>query len=645
MSYNKKTSEKKIFELRLNNNIKQNNTESKETKTFSNSNNIKYLSDDRLMTKENIIESKINFKSIFDKIHKNKKKFNNILLSNLEQRQRNMEKIISIDNLLNYIYHSGIPFNIELNKNVKQNNSKDKNNINFELEKIKLGSLDYFNLETYGKNDISKHIMNRMNEEHLLKSKNFKSRKSGIPQEISVYTAKTILKRFSIIKDNTKSKLFDYEKKYNSKISDSVKSEHHTKNRSILKNSNNNYKSKIFYTISKLNSKNSKSTKSVRFNDLKKELDLPQELLANTESKKIIKSQEFNNIVFTENEKSLTANLITSENTKRNMSETTDRQESNKQINQIKPKKNLKKLLFDINMNDSRNNIDDNLKKFKLSYSDLYRYNNNRNLYSKTIEYNDSDYYIKEEKYYKEKEKLKKVSKNFRETNKKIRTFINDYSNVMNRRSFTERNKKENVKMIKMFSSLGKKTISNMATDLGICQNHIQNKLIDCIDDNLTIRRSFKQLDPTLEIILDKKIKKEYNNPYEHNTVRDIYDFIKDRQLKDYQKKEIDRLGELIGKINNKVAFDLSSYLLLYNKNMGNKIEGIQNEKKRKEREHNLKYIKNSIETQIYNLKKIKQRNIFDYNKIVHRFNDYYTKLKNEKTLNKEYRKLLGLNE
>ena len=367
--------------------------------------------------------------------------------------------------------------------------------------------------------------------------------------------------------------------------------------------------------------------------------------MANTESKKIIKSQEFNNIVFTENEKSLTANLITSENTKRNMSETTDRQESNKQINQIKPKKNLKKLLFDINMNDSRNNIDDNLKKFKLSYSDLYRYNNNRNLYSKTIEYNDSDYYIKEEKYYKEKEKLKKVSKNFRETNKKIRTFINDYSNVMNRRSFTERNKKENVKMIKMFSSLGKKTISNMATDLGICQNHIQNKLIDCIDDNLTIRRSFKQLDPTLEIILDKKIKKEYNNPYEHNTVRDIYDFIKDRQLKDYQKKEIDRLGELIGKINNKVAFDLSSYLLLYNKNMGNKIEGIQNEKKRKEREHNLKYIKNSIETQIYNLKKIKQRNIFDYNKIVHRFNDYYTKLKNEKTLNKEYRKLLGLNE
>lgn len=645
MSYNKKISEKKIFELRLNNNIKQNNTDPKETKTFPNSNNIKYLSNDRLMTKENIIESKINFKSIFDKIHKNKKKFNNILLSNLEQRQRSMEKIISIDNLLNYIYHSGIPFNIELNKNLKKNNSKDKNNFNFELNKIKLGSLDYFNLEAYGKNDISKHIMNRMNEEHLLKSKNFKSRKSGIPQEISVYTAKNILKRFNIIKDNTKSKLFDYKKKYNSKISESVKSERNIKNRSILKNSNNNHKSKLFYTISKLNSKNTKSRKYVRFNDLKNELDFPQELLTNTESKKIIKSQEFNNIIFTENEKSLTTNLITSENSKRNMSETTDRQESNKQINQIKSKKNLKKLLFDINMNDSRNSVDNNLKKFKLAYSDLYRYNNNRNLYSKTLEYNDSDYYIKEEKYYKEKEKFKKVSKNFRETNKKIRMLINDYSNVMNRRSFTERNKKENVKIIKMFSSLGKKTISNMATDLGICQNHIQNKLIDCIDDNLTSRRSFKQLDPTLEIILDKKIKKEYNNPYEYHTVRDDCDFIKDRQLKDYQKKEIERLGELIGKINNKVAFDLSSYLLLYNKNMGNKIEGMQNEKKRKEREHNLKYIKKSIESQIYNLKRIKQRNIFDYNKIVHKFNDYYTKIKDEKALNKKYRKLLGLNE
>ena len=86
-----------------------------------------------------------------------------------------------------------------------------------------------------------------------------------------------------------------------------------------------------------------------------------------------------------------------------------------------------------------------------------------------------------------------------------------------------------------------------------------------------------------MEIILDKKLKKvqdqNLQNEYE---IGENYDFIKDRHYKEYQKKEIERLGEIIGKINNKVAFDLSNYLIIYYKNIGNKIEEMKEENIRK---------------------------------------------------------------
>jgi hypothetical protein len=271
----------------------------------------------------------------------------------------------------------------------------------------------------------------------------------------------------------------------------------------------------------------------------------------------------------------------------------------------------------------------------------LNKYNKKRiHNYVKTIELNESEYDTKEEKESKEKEHYNKVSNNIQITKDKIKKVMHDYTYMMNRRSFTERNKKENSQIIKMFSSLGQKTIDNMATDLGTCQNHIKNKLIDFIDDHFTYKKSFKQLDPTLEIILDKKIKDFNKNEY---NVKDDYDFIRDRELKEYQRKEIDRLGELIGKINNKVAFDLSRYLVLYNKNMGNKIEGIKNEKIKREKLRNIKHIKKQIESQIYNMKQIKQRNLFKFNKLMNKFDDFYMKIKNENQLKSEYKKLLNL--
>ena len=223
-----------------------------------------------------------------------------------------------------------------------------------------------------------------------------------------------------------------------------------------------------------------------------------------------------------------------------------------------------------------------------------------------------------------------------------MRKSINYYDIIMNKRNLSERNKDDSLKITKMFSSLGQKTINNMVTNLGICQNHVKDQLINVIEDYSSYNKGYiKQLDPTLEIILDKKIKKvQVQNVQNEYEIGENYDFIKDNHFKDYQKKELERLGELIGKINNKVAFDLSNYLILYNKNIGNKIEEVREENIRKKRNNTIKYLKESLENQIYNMKKLKQRNIFEYNKIIDKFNDYYTKINNEKKLNEEYRKI-----
>ena len=312
-----------------------------------------------------------------------------------------------------------------------------------------------------------------------------------------------------------------------------------------------------------------------------------------------------------------------------------------KSINKKKAINNLKIIIY--RNNKIKTKIDENLQNFKNSISDLNEYNKIRNDQLNTIGVNDTDFLTKEEKIILENKKFERISKNLLDINDKIRKSMNYYDIVMNRQCLTERNKTDKIKITKMFSSSGKKTINNMVTDLGICQNHIKDKLINVFVDSSYKRKNMKEIDPTLEIILDKKIKNQ-NNTSEYDDIGEDYDLIKDVQSKNYEKKEINRIGEIIGKMNNKVAIDLSKYLLLYNKNMGNKIEAMKEEKMKKER-NNIQRSKKSIEYQIYNLKRIKQRNIFEYNKIIHKFNDFYTKIKNEKKLNEEYRKLFFQNQ
>ena len=615
------SSEKKLFKFKITNILPQN-----EINTIKNKYN--NYSEDKLMKREDIIDSKLKFKPIFEKINRNKKKFNHKLLNNLEQREKTMEKIISVENLINFIFQTGMPYKIDLKKNIRQSILKEKINKNSDQEKIDLGTRDYFSLDTFSKGKIKRQILNKKNEEHLLNSKNFKTRKSGIPEDIDIYTSKNIIKSTNNIKNKSKSRLFYLDKKNISKIIDK-KSQNNSKENSY----NTYYGKKMFNSVSNLNSQNLKSERSGSFKGLKPEIFLHNKILINADSKKLINSRKLNIINIKDNDKNnKTENLKTIENTEMHYSGINFNKDLNKSKRK-KPKKNIRILLLENNM---KNIKDKNILNFKMSISDLNKYNK-RNININSMKLDDSSY-SKEEKMNLKNEQFENTLKNLGEVNNKIRKVFTNYNLVMNKRSLTERNKQNNFKIIKTFSSLGKKTINNMATDLGLCQNHIKEQLINVINDLSFKRENLKQLDPTLEIILDTKIKKEENNQGEL-VGEDNFDYLTYKNDKDYQKKEIARLSELIGKMNSKVAFDLSSYLVLYNRNLGNKIEGIENKNIEKKRNIHIKYLKKSIESQIYKMKKINQRNLFDYNKIIHKFNDFYTKIQNEKQLNEEYKK------
>ena len=625
MSVDKNNSDKALFDSRLNNYFSKNNKFSFTNKTLNNK------SHDKLMKRENILDIKLNFKPIFEKINKNKRKFRRTLLSNLDQKEKNIKKIISIDNLINFIYQTGIPYKIDFKKNIKKNILKEKEHHNLQFEKIELGPMDYFNLDTFTKGKISKNIMNRKNEEHLFNSKNFISRKSGIPQNISVYTAKNILKRVFSNKNNLRRKIFEQRKTLSSTINNNIKSERKIATKKFILNDDIEKWGNKYNTFSKLNSNNISVKNNINFKELENSHELSNKIKINSESKKLINSEELNNSNILNSEvNKIPKNLITSKYKKRISTNL-----FSKKIKSVKPKKNLKMLLLGY----GKKNVDKNLKIFKNSITDI-------NKYIKRNDYNTlEDNYIdctKEEKQYLENKKFEKISKTLGDINNKMRKSINYYDIIMNKRNLSERNRDDSLKITKMFSSLGQKTINNMVTNLGICQNHVKDQLINVIEDYSSYNKGYiKQLDPTLEIILDKKIKKvQVQNVQNEYEIGENYDFIKDNHFKDYQKKELERLGELIGKINNKVAFDLSNYLILYNKNIGNKIEEVRKENIRKKRNNTIKYLKESLENKIYNMKKLKQRNIFEYNKIIDKFNDYYTKINNEKKLNEEYRKI-----
>ena len=268
-SDSKNNTEKKIFELRLNNNSLNNNR----TLIYDSENN----SYETLMKKENLLESKLNFMSIFEKINKNKQKYNKVLLNNLKQKEKKIRNIISIDRLVNYIYQSGTPYKGDFKKKFKQNILKEKVNQNLEIKKISLGSMDYYNLDTFSKDKISKLFLKRKNENKL---KNFISKKSGIFQNVNISGKNN--------KNKTKSRLFI------PKINNNIKSESNIRKTYSIFNYNPKNRKNIINSSSTFNKRLINSTKSIKFKDSENRFNLSNKTIIETESKKIINSYKEN---------------------------------------------------------------------------------------------------------------------------------------------------------------------------------------------------------------------------------------------------------------------------------------------------------------------------------------------------------------
>ena len=626
MSSEIKYNEKFLFKKKLKSYFSTNDINKRRKKTIS-LNDIKDYSTKNIMKKENILGAELNFNPIFEKIfnNENKKNFNETLLSDLGEKEKNIEKMMLINNL-NYF---GIPFKLNFKKKLKINKNKLKYDRNFKLKKIKLGHMDYFNLETISKENLIKHQLNRKNEKILLNSKNFNSQKSSLPEELSVFSAKNILLSMNILKNNTKSRLFDFEKKYNARKS-SLNTPINNKNNSVLKRNNsiftstkkNNFKTIDLCPNSFL--KNSSSTRTV-YKTKNKIYNLSRNSMRSDITKKNINSKTIyknilNNIDIYNN-KNFIYNFRTQENIQKDLSqeklntktEINSENEIKIKNNKKKSDKNIKNLLFN---NNNNYNKKDMIKIFKLSINDLNKYNNNYNKtnYLKKEYLDDCDYSEEELKKIKDK-KMHTISHNFRKIKKKIKNVFNNYDTIVNKMPINERKKNKNLKNNKMLRFLVKNTIKNMATDLDICKNLINEKIVNSIDELSYKKDESKKEDIIKEIILEEKYKREHNISQNINTIN----------------KE---LSSFDSKYNNS-----SNNLFLKNKKLGNKIKSLKNNYIGKSGNNNLGYMKNDIDSNIYILEKLRKINEVELNKINNKLNEFQTKLQEEKNNNYIYYK------
>jgi len=584
----------------------------------SGKNNFRNNSNDILNRRENTIESKLRFKPIFDKIFRNKGKFNHTILCDLDKREKNLEKIISIKSLK----VSGVPYQLEEKNISKQNTYKGKNSSNLESKKSKADNMDFINLETINKNNISRNILKTNSDYLYLKSKKIKSKN---------------------IKKNIQ---FDFEEKYKS----------YNKNLKDMNRTGNLYNSVNIKNKNLFDFRNDKkhSTKSVTFREsnIENENEIPEKIITNSKSKKIINSNNLFNEVLSRikirgNKISSNIKFKTVESPKRNILEIkSDKKETipsldlkNSRVKKIgnknqkqKQKKSLRLLLLDNN----DKIIDSNLKNFKSSIKELNSYNNKYNKnsiknYIKTLD-NESDY-TKQEIICIKNDKFNKSVKNFGEINNKIRNLFHNYNIVKNKGCFTERDKEDRYKYIKMMSSIGKNTINNMVTDLAKCQNLIHELFTNYIDDLSTSynKKYYKEIDPTLELLFAIE-----NSKYQINKESQAFenkDFLDNKQYADYKNKELDRLDGLIKKLNDNIGFNISNYQKLYDKITRNKYSFFDHDDQRKKKFNSLQYRKKNIESNIFNLRKLKNKNVSEYNKIVQRFNNFYLKINEEKKM------------
>ena len=623
MSSEIESNEKTIFQKKLKSNFSTNNFNKRKNKIFLD--DLKDYSTKELMKKENIFELKLNYNTVFEKFFSNNKKsFSKTLLSNLGEREEDMENIIQIDNFKCY----GLPFKINFNKKLKR-----KYNQNFELEKIKPGHKNYFNLEDIDKEKNSKYELNRKIKKLFFKRKKFKSQKSSLPGKLNAFGDKSSAISMNINKNDSKSRVSNYEKTYITKVnslSNNINDYISKKNNSIFNYTQHNKLKPIGNP--NLFLKNSKSIRSFTLKGDKKLYDLSKNIALDDKSNIKINSKNVyddilnNKNIDNFNKNNYFSNFITQENTKRNLSqkkqntlmEMTYKKELKIKEDEIESDKNNKNIIYN-----DKDNKKDMVNKFKVSIMDLYNYNKNydknNNNYFKTESFNESDY-SKEDLMKIKNEKINNISKNFTEINKKMKNVINNYNTVMNKMSLTQRIKYNNFKNLR---SLSKNTIKNMVSDIDICNNLIQDQIINSIDKLHKIVKP-KKNNLYKEIVFEEKLKKEQKLSKNKNINRNnIYI---SKSLANYENKVLNISG---GKLT-----DLNKNIFLKNNKLDVKSESVKFNFVGKNKIVDRKIIKDNVKSNINILKKLRKENENELTKINNRINEFYRKLEEENNKN-----------
>ena len=122
-----------------------------------------------------------------------------------------------------------------------------------------------------------------------------------------------------------------------------------------------------------------------------------------------------------------------------------------------------------------------------------------------------------------------------------------------------------------------------MVTDLGKCQNLINDRFANYIEDLSASynKKYYKEIDPTLELLFAIENRKyEINN--KKSQAFETKDFLDDKQYADFKNKELDRLDGLIKKLNDNIGFNISNYQKLYDKITRNKYSFFAHEDQKK---------------------------------------------------------------
>lgn len=518
---------------------------------------------------------------------------------------------------------------------------KKKNGFSSLEEKIDFGPIDYYNLKAYTYTDQNREseMINNINRNKIMQSRNFIVRRSRVPLIITSNGAKWILNSSRKKEENKKLKTsfncFFHRNSIFSKDncdnniptqfspSKSVKSK--LKNKSIIsKNSNINHNVKSNKESNKINKENKNkkdSTKSL--------IEIIRNYYINDYNYENSSSSDndTNSNYINNNDKNVTDKNVTYKTViDKNITDKSIINKSNQ------PNKSIKNIISNYIQKNAI--ISDNVTKSLQS--------------NKNIHYNKKKLFSLE-KNLKYMKKFDEYTDLYKKSKKDLDISSND-----NNKNFSKNTcqAEESVKIRQKFCQFGTSTLNNLANQLANNQKKLNKELFKIIDTMNKKKKKGKEIDKVLEVILDKKIKKN-----KKSTAKQEYsDAIDGKKLLEERNKLklLMKVGDMITSMSDEVVLNLTENLLQQNDKSKN--EGFSNNKykqmKEKKEKRQNKYLRKKmvgrqdeielkIKSNLLEKDKLlsKYKSVIDKNKLIaenDKCNMYYVKTGN----NSEERKI-----